>query len=76
MLWRSADSAPVDAEYRHVVLDLLDPSASLAPAFAEPEDVVVHLAWCVEHGNFWTTAENLDWIAATFGWHALLRAMA
>lgn len=28
-------------------------------------DIIVHAAWCVEHGKFWTAPENLDWIAAS-----------
>ncbi|MFT4129078.1 NAD-dependent epimerase/dehydratase family protein [Labrys sp. (in: a-proteobacteria)] len=31
---------------------------------AKPE-VLLHLAWNVEHGKFWHAAENLDWAAAT-----------
>jgi nucleoside-diphosphate-sugar epimerase len=34
---------------------------------------VIHLAWCVEHGRFWTDPANLDFAAATF---ALARACA
>jgi len=34
---------------------------------------VVHLAWCVEHGRFWTDPANLDFVAATL---ALARACA
>lgn len=26
---------------------------------------LVHLAWNVEHGEFWHAADNLDWVAAT-----------
>jgi nucleoside-diphosphate-sugar epimerase len=34
---------------------------------------VLHLAWCVEHGRFWTDPANLDFAAATL---ALARACA
>jgi nucleoside-diphosphate-sugar epimerase len=34
---------------------------------------VLHLAWCVEHGRFWTDPANLDFAGATF---ALARACA
>ncbi|MBX3505002.1 MAG: NAD(P)-dependent oxidoreductase [Parvibaculum sp.] len=27
--------------------------------------IVLHLAWCVEHGRFWTDPANLDWVAAS-----------
>jgi nucleoside-diphosphate-sugar epimerase len=36
-------------------------------------EVVVHLAWCAEHGKFWTSPENLRWVEASL---ALLRAFA
>jgi nucleoside-diphosphate-sugar epimerase len=26
---------------------------------------VLHLAWYVEHGRFWTSPQNLDWVAAS-----------
>ncbi|MBI1261174.1 MAG: NAD-dependent epimerase/dehydratase family protein [Rhizobiales bacterium] len=28
-------------------------------------DRILHLAWCVEHGRFWTDPVNLDWVAAS-----------
>lgn len=38
-------------------------------------DTIIHLAWCVEHGRFWHTPENLDWVAATLALaHAAARA--
>ncbi|MDO9382552.1 MAG: NAD(P)-dependent oxidoreductase [Hyphomicrobiaceae bacterium] len=39
---------------------------------AKPE-VVLHLAWTVEHGRFWTDPANLDWVSSTM---ALARACA
>jgi nucleoside-diphosphate-sugar epimerase len=36
-------------------------------------DVILHLAWIVEHGAFWTSPQNLDWIGASL---ALARAGA
>lgn len=48
-----------------IVADLLDPEAvEAALAIAKPE-IVLHLAWYVEHGKFWNAAENLDWTIAT-----------
>jgi nucleoside-diphosphate-sugar epimerase len=38
----------------------------------EPE-VLLHLAWYAEHGAFWSSPENLRWVAASLG---LLRAFA
>lgn len=28
-------------------------------------DAILHLAWNVEHGKFWTARDNLDWVAAS-----------
>jgi nucleoside-diphosphate-sugar epimerase len=53
--------------------DLLAPGAPQQVIAAVRPNVVLHLAWCVEHGNFWTDPANLDWIAATL---ALARASA
>ena len=36
-------------------------------------DLLLHLAWDVEPGRFWTAATNLDWVAATL---RLVRAFA
>jgi len=38
----------------------------------EPE-ILVHLAWYAEHGRFWTSPENLRWVAASL---ELLRTFA
>lgn len=34
-------------------------------------DVLLHLAWCTEHGRFWTAVDNVRWVEASL---ALLRA--
>lgn len=57
--WHRADLLNAD-ETRSIV-------ASLKP------DVILHLAWCVEHGRFWNDPANLDWVAATLN---LARAAA
>jgi nucleoside-diphosphate-sugar epimerase len=45
--------------------DLLDPeSPARVLARAEPE-ILVHLGWYAEHGKFWTSPRNLDWVEAT-----------
>jgi nucleoside-diphosphate-sugar epimerase len=31
---------------------------------------LLHLAWCTEHGKYWTSADNLNWISASL---ALIR---
>ena len=51
--------------YRFAACDLLDASLALDDLFSPRIDVVVHLAWCVEHGTFWTSPANLDWVGAT-----------
>lgn len=50
--------------------DLLDGAGVVAEV--RPE-VLVHLAWYAEHGRFWSSPENLRWVAASLG---LLRAFA
>ncbi|WP_187829348.1 NAD(P)-dependent oxidoreductase [Labrys sp. KNU-23] len=48
-----------------IVADLLDPSmAEVALTISKPE-VVLHLAWDVEHGKFWDAEANLRWTVAT-----------
>ena len=45
-----------------------------ADVLAEIEpDVLVHLAWYAEHGEFWRSPENVRWVEASL---ALLRAFA
>ena len=47
-----------------VHIDLLrdDPGAMLARA---APDTLIHMAWTTEHGRFWSSPANLDWLAAT-----------
>ena len=45
--------------------DLLKPGeAERIVAGARP-DLILHLAWCVEHGRFWTDPANNDWLNAS-----------
>lgn len=53
--------------------DLLNSSATAALLHDCTPTTILHLAWTVEHGAFWTAPENLDWIAASL---ALARAAA
>lgn len=46
-------------------LDLLDPEARARLIEEVQPDTIVHFAWNVEHGTFWTTPENLDWVGAS-----------
>jgi nucleoside-diphosphate-sugar epimerase len=46
-------------------LNLLDPRAvSELLADVQPQ-LLVHLAWCAKPGSYWSSAENLAWVAAT-----------
>ncbi len=45
--------------------DLLHTDAPLEIVESVRPDCVLHLAWCVEHGKFWTDPANIDWAAAT-----------
>ena len=46
-------------------IDLLDASTLERSLACIRPDIVVHLAWTVEPGLFWTAPANLDWVAAT-----------
>ena len=45
--------------------NLLDAADQAALVEAVRPDIVLHLAWYVEHARFWQAEENLDWVAAT-----------
>lgn len=55
------------------VLDLMDAAATRALLDAIRPSHLLHLAWTVAPGGFWTTRDNLDWVGATLG---LYRAFA
>lgn len=57
--------APPTASARHHSIDVLDGAATRALVIAVRPTYVLHLAWTVEHGAFWTSPTNLDWTAAT-----------
>jgi nucleoside-diphosphate-sugar epimerase len=46
-------------------VDLLDTAATQQLVLDVRPDTVLHLAWTVEHGMFWTTSDNLNWVAAS-----------
>lgn len=46
-------------------LDLLDQAAVFNFIDEHRPDYLLHLAWEVTHGHFWTAADNLNWTAAT-----------
>lgn len=53
--------------------DLLQPSAAQTLLGAVEPSHLLHLAWYVAPGRFWTADENIDWVAASL---RLLRAFA
>jgi len=67
----SRNALPIDCAWHGV--DLLDPDSTRRVLREVKPDAVLHLAWCVEHGTFWTDPANADWLAATV---ALARAAA
>lgn len=46
-------------------LDLMDATATRALLDAVRPTHLLHLAWTVAPGGFWTTRDNLDWVGAT-----------
>ncbi len=61
---RGEPRAAVDGVTWHR-LDLLDPGARARIVEGVQPDTIVHFAWNVEHGKFWTAPENLDWVGAS-----------
>lgn len=51
--------------------NLLDPVQGHELILAIKPSHLVHLAWTVEHGAFWTAPDNLNWLAASL---ALMRS--
>ena len=47
------------------VVDLLDTRAAAASVRAIGASHLLHLAWAVEPGRFWTSLDNYRWVAAT-----------
>jgi nucleoside-diphosphate-sugar epimerase len=54
---------PIDCAWH--AADLLDPEAARRVVAEVRPDAILHLAWCVGHGVFWTDPANSDWVAAT-----------
>ena len=61
---RTPPSKTPDGVTWHVT-NLLDPEARRRLVEATRPTHLLHLAWYVEHGKFWTAPENEDWIAAS-----------
>ncbi len=47
--------------------DLLDPAAVRALVRAVRPTHLLHLAWYTEHGAFWTSEANVEWLQASLG---------
>jgi nucleoside-diphosphate-sugar epimerase len=60
-----------DARVRWHTVDLLDPAASAELVARVRPSHLLHLAWGVEHGSFWTSQDNVRWVQASL---ALVRA--
>jgi nucleoside-diphosphate-sugar epimerase len=70
---RGAPGQPGPAAVSWHAGDLLAPGAAERIVAAVRPTHLLHLAWYVEHGRFWTGLENVRWVEATL---ALLRAFA
>src|SRR5690606_39073660 len=55
----------VAGQYVWHSIDLLSPEGPMQAMHASQPDIILHLAWCVEHGRFWTDDANLAWLAAS-----------
>ncbi|MCE9650278.1 MAG: NAD(P)-dependent oxidoreductase [Parvibaculum sp.] len=55
----------VEGDYAWHGVDLLAPGQAAAIAGSVKPECVLHLAWCVEHGRFWTDPANAAWREAT-----------
>jgi len=53
------------ANHTHHVLDLTDHAATNAALGKIRPTHLLHLAWDVTHGKFWTSPTNLDWVATS-----------
>jgi nucleoside-diphosphate-sugar epimerase len=70
--WPDQPTTPLANTFWHRI-NLLEPAPIEALMRELVPERLVHLAWYVEHGRFWSAPENLDWVAASLH---LLRAFA
>ncbi len=68
-----SEAPPERGGVRTHALDLRDPEATARVLAEVRPELLVHLAWYVEHGSFWTAPENLESTALSL---QLLRAFA
>ena len=62
-----------DDDVRWHQVDLLDGAAAPALIDAVHPSHLLHLAWCTDHGAYWTSPQNLQWVETTL---ALARAFS
>ncbi len=64
-MWSPAELArKLDGVTLHSA-DLLQQNTARELIAETAPQAVLHLAWCVEHGQFWSDPANLDWTAAS-----------
>jgi nucleoside-diphosphate-sugar epimerase len=61
---RGAPAVP-EAGAMHHAVDLLDQAATAQVIAAIKPTHLLHLAWDVEPGKYWTSLDNLSWVAAS-----------
>jgi nucleoside-diphosphate-sugar epimerase len=66
-------SAPEGASINWHRADLHDPAARRDLIAAIRPTHLLHFAWCTEHGEYWSSPANLDWVATSL---ALVREFA
>jgi nucleoside-diphosphate-sugar epimerase len=69
--WEGSD-LPATKSIHYHCYDLFNGDCRRLFAELRPSHLL-HFAWCTEHGMFWWSLENLDWVAASL---RLLRAFA
>lgn len=68
---RAPSDHPAHTRLTHVVADLLEHGATRRLIADHRPTHLLHFAWYVEPGKFWSALENIDWAAASL---TLLRA--
>lgn len=62
---RSLTHVTHDGEVRWHKANLLDHRDRTQLLDAAAPQTIIHCAWVTEHGAYWTSPENLDWVGAT-----------
>jgi nucleoside-diphosphate-sugar epimerase len=58
---RGADGGPVAWH----TADLREPAAAAGLIDRVRPELVIHCAWCTEHGRYWSSPDNLEWLRGT-----------